>query len=418
MEPSSAQPAQPPAEAPAGAEPPPPPPTRHPLPFRLLATQPTDWDPAAAAVTLCARLDGCIVPSAAAPEGARVSYSHLVVIDDFVPDSVRQQLLDFLTGPLPMDAAQQADAKCDGDSGSEEGGGGGGARLGGFCLPADRWERATADMAGGAATWGVRPHVLAQLAEARLPALREVHARLCKLYPEYEVAYLPSTAIQLAPAAEEEEKEEEQAQGGGAGGGGPRPAKRSRPPAAAEGGGEPARGAGASASASPAVDCAAFVANAAVEGDSFRYHVDADPSSFPDSSPWVEAYGDYCNGEPGRPLLASLMLYLNPAWERDWGAEMLFLDAGSDAGVHVRPRPCRAVLFDQDVLHRVSAPSAAAGGRPRFSLVWKLALLPRDRAAAPCITRPEWGPPAPVGSAARVGAVMRQIAAEGRRRQR
>ena len=41
-------------------------------------------------------------------------------------------------------------------------------------------------------------------------------------------------------------------------------------------------------------------------------------------------------------------------------------------GLVVRPKRGRAVLMDQDVLHRVSAPSAAAGGRPRYSLVWKL----------------------------------------------
>lgn len=34
----------------------------------------------------------------------------------------------------------------------------------------------------------------------------------------------------------------------------------------------------------------------------------------------------------------------------------------------VRPKPGRAVLMDQDLLHRVSAPSPAAGGRPRYSL--------------------------------------------------
>lgn len=44
----------------------------------------------------------------------------------------------------------------------------------------------------------------------------------------------------------------------------------------------------------------------------------------------------------------------------------------TDVGLVVRPKRYRAVLMDQDVLHRVSAPSAAAGGRPRYSLVWKL----------------------------------------------
>ena len=44
----------------------------------------------------------------------------------------------------------------------------------------------------------------------------------------------------------------------------------------------------------------------------------------------------------------------------------------TEVGLAVRPRRGRAVLMDQDVLHRVSAPSAAAGGQPRYSLVWKL----------------------------------------------
>ena len=51
-----------------------PPRSEHPVPFRRLPAGPTDWDPRVAAVTLNATLDGCIVPSEAAPEGARVSY--------------------------------------------------------------------------------------------------------------------------------------------------------------------------------------------------------------------------------------------------------------------------------------------------------------------------------------------------------
>lgn len=45
-----------------------------PLPFRLLPTAPTTWDPAAANVTLNVRLDGCIVPSE--KQGGRIAYSH------------------------------------------------------------------------------------------------------------------------------------------------------------------------------------------------------------------------------------------------------------------------------------------------------------------------------------------------------
>lgn len=41
-------------------------------------------------------------------------------------------------------------------------------------------------------------------------------------------------------------------------------------------------------------DANAFVANAAMHGDSFSWHVDADPSTFP-PSPWTRAYGQYVN---------------------------------------------------------------------------------------------------------------------------
>lgn len=145
-----------------------------------------------------------------------------------------------------------------------------------------------------------------------------------------------------------------------------------------------------------------------------RYHVDADPTSFPDGSPWNVAYGDYFNGEPGKPLLVSLLLYLNDEWLREWGADTLFLDGQTDTGIFMSPRPGRAVLLDQDIMHRVSPPSSAAEGRARFSLVWKLALLPRLPGQALCLARPEWGPPVSFGSAARVDAVKRQLAAERR----
>ena len=78
--------------------------------------------------------------------------------------------------------------------------------------------------------------------------------------------------------------------------------------------------------------------------------------------------------EPTRPRLVSMLVYLNSAWPLANGAETVFLDSASDTGVAVRPKPGRVVLMDQDVLHRVSAPSAAAQ-RPRYSLVWKLVLM-------------------------------------------
>lgn len=62
---------------------------------------------------------------------------------------------------------------------------------------------------------------------------------------------------------------------------------------------------------------------------------------------WADEFGDYCNGEPGRPLFASLILYLDDEWRREWDAETLFLDTMSDVGVVVRPKRCRAILMDQ-----------------------------------------------------------------------
>lgn len=62
--------------APATAPPPPPAVATHPLPFRLLPAGETEWDPSEASVALNVRLDGCIVPSEASAEGARIAYSH------------------------------------------------------------------------------------------------------------------------------------------------------------------------------------------------------------------------------------------------------------------------------------------------------------------------------------------------------
>ena len=111
--------------------------------------------------------------------------------------------------------------------------------------------------------------------------------------------------------------------------------------------------------------------------------------------------GDYTNGTAGKPLFVSLIVYPDEVWRQDWDAETLFLEPSTGAGLIVQPRPGRAVLMHQDVLHRVSTPSALAC-RPRYSLVWKLIFLPRPRsdsdrstvaAARETICRPEWGEP-------------------------
>ncbi len=70
-------------------------------------------------------------------------------------------------------------------------------------------------------------------------------------------------------------------------------------------------------------------------------------AGFPTPSLWTNEFGVYCNGEAGRPLLVSLLLYLDRAWPREWDAETLFLDSDTDTGILVRPKCGRAVLMDQ-----------------------------------------------------------------------
>jgi 2OG-Fe(II) oxygenase superfamily len=120
-----------------------------------------------------------------------------------------------------------------------------------------------------------------------------------------------------------------------------------------------------------------------------------------------------CAQEPGNPRLVSMLLYLNSSWPMENGAETIFLDGPSDTGVAVRPKPGRVVLMDQDIMHRVSAPSRAAG-RPRYSLVWKLALLPAGGggSATPVpslFLRQDGGAAVPFGSAAKMKAAQERL---------
>lgn len=54
--------------------------------------------------------------------------------------------------------------------------------------------------------------------------------------------------------------------------------------------------------------------------------------------------------------------------------------------------------MDQDMPHRINAPSQQAPG-PRYSLVWKLVFYPKAEAKGFSISRPEWGSPLRLGSA-------------------
>jgi hypothetical protein len=238
----------------------------------------------------------------------------------------------------------------------------------GAAPPEALWARRTADAPSAPRTWGLTDAAMRALETHPPPAMVELQSRLAALYPECALEHL--VAANAAPDA-------------------------------------------------PAV-CERFVANAAVHGDCFSWHVDAEAPA-----------GEYVNRERGKPLLVSALLYLDADWPDDLDAETLFLDPPSGCGIFVRPKRGRLVLMDADVTHRVSAPSAHAG-RPRFSLVWKaracdvtcracvacadaahthaqLVFRPCSAEQRPCIARPEWGRPTAFGSAARVEALTRAL---------
>ena len=141
-------------------------------------------------------------------------------------------------------------------------------------------------------------------------------------------------------------------------------------------------------------------------------HVDADPLRSDPDGAWARAFGLYRNRSSGgggsssggrrgtvrgrgagaanratRPLLATALLYLQD-WPLEEAAETLFFDAEeAGLGLAVRPRAGRVAVSEQDVVHRIVPPRArgtAAARRsgkpappPRYSLVLKLALIPR-----------------------------------------
>jgi len=124
-----------------------------------------------------------------------------------------------------------------------------------------------------------------------------------------------------------------------------------------------------------------ITANAPTTGNEFDYHIDADPNTTP-SSPWTDVYGRYPNRAKGKPRFISCLVYLNEEWDGDsWGAPTRFVDIPTDQDLNVydvKVYPGRCVIMDQDIGHTVVAPRAAAGKRPRYSLVWKLVLHPRS----------------------------------------
>ena len=128
------------------------------------------------------------------------------------------------------------------------------------------------------AVYAMQGKALLDLADSELPAVVEVQSRLAALYPEYAIAHLPSDAIQCTSGRASELSTEGlhvQVQqhhcsvrtdpmcSGGA------PESLQHPVTEDEEQGH------------TAVDCNQFVANAAVYGDCYQWHLDADPSGVP-----------------------------------------------------------------------------------------------------------------------------------------
>jgi probable phosphoglycerate mutase len=322
------------------------------------------WKPSDVKVAMNITLDASFVPATAnaldlssmpgAPRGCRASVSRVVALDNLIDDEALRSI-KFCYGTFD-------------------------ARYGSY------WERRTADDDVAKPTWGLRQFnmdlLVNEITRGEDPdnpnPFKEFHSRLQALYPDWIICHMPAESL-VAPEGETVEDDDEH---------------------------------------TGKYKCESFVANAAVFGDEYRWHVDADPSSFPDECEWVKTYGDYVNGEPGKPLFVSAIIYPNETWKEDeWGAETHFTDKDSGVGAMVAPRPGRVVLIDQDVTQRVSPPSRAAGERARYSLVYKLVFFPRNgngNANAELwergIARPEWGVPSPIGSAAKLAAIVNAAA--------
>ena len=122
------------------------------------------------------------------------------------------------------------------------------------------------------------------------------------------------------------------------------------------------------------------VANAVLPGDRHGFHQDADPAKLPPSA-WTDAYGHYANRSPGAPRFLSALIYLNEFWDDAWGGATRLRarrKRGKRRARHadVEPRPGRLLLMDQDVAHALGRTNGTAP--PRYSLVLKLVLHPRD----------------------------------------
>jgi probable phosphoglycerate mutase len=291
------------------------------------------------------------------PVLTRRDASHVVVIDGLVTDAERAELMAALTFEGYDPSAPP---------------------------PSDRWEAKLVDRAGEPPTWGLKAAAIRSLLRSPPRALVALQSRLAALYPEFELCLMPSRAMRGGGGEDDEEDDENHENNDGLGGGNEDDDDDDDEDFIAP-----------------------LVANAVAPGDPCAWHVDADASLLPADAPFALQYGAYFNREPGLPLLVTIMIYLNDAWSDEYHAETLFLDPATGVGAFSSARPGRVVLQEQDVSHRIGAPSALRAPGLRYSLVLKTVWLPREEVLAGGgwdgrgISRAEWGEPQAIGSAAR-----------------
>jgi hypothetical protein len=68
-------------------------------------------------------------------------------------------------------------------------------------------------------------------------------------------------------------------------------------------------------------------------------------------------HADWWPGKKRGDLGITAIIFLNPAWKREWGGEILFFDKAREAVHCVAARPGRLALFPCSTLHRGGVPS-------------------------------------------------------------
>lgn len=286
-------------------------------------------------------IDGAMIDSVQSPGQTHFDTSSILVFDKLLDEDLRKRLLNVVKGYPEDHSIDEDDNWNDIENGPDP----------------TRWVRGgitdvasdDADDAEGGSCWGLADDAIMDICYGEHPAVSEFESKLANLFPNFVVSRLPEAVL------------------GGC--------------------------------ISP------LTANAPTHGDSFDYHIDADPLQVP-PSPWADVYGRYPNRSKGKPRFVSCLLYLNDIWDAEtWGGPTRFLDPPTQEVYDVMPKPGRCVIMDQDVSHTVVAPNEEAGSRPRYSLVWKLILHPTEEGQGmdlACGRKGLWPDPLVVGSAKEV----------------